>query len=259
MNWISPFIKDYHTWLMENTLVRQNSNSDWVTIQTPMLDIFNDNIEIFARKDGDRIILSDDGATLNNLSYFGVRLNKGERKSIADKILFTLGIDLKNDELTTVCRETDFPQKKHNMLSAMLEISQLSVLSEKSVVSLFKEDVRDYLMENKIVFTPEFISQGVTGMEFTFDFQVAGFTKEKVLKTFNTINKQSLSSFLFAWDDIKPVREKLTKKDVHAVAIINDQKKPVAPEFIEALKIKQADYVLWSERTEPDWLDKIRA
>jgi hypothetical protein len=37
-----------------------------------------------------------------------------------------------------------------------------------------------------------------------FDFQIAGKNSELVLKSFNTINKQSLSSFLFSWDDINP-------------------------------------------------------
>lgn len=48
--------------------------------------------------------------------------------------------------------------------------------------------------------------------------------------------------------DIKPVREKTTKKEVKAIAIINDVEKEIRSEFLEALKSKSADYILWSER-----------
>lgn len=33
-----------------------------------------------------------------------------------------------------------------------------------------------------------------------------------------------------------------------AFAIINDEKKNVKKEYIEAIRIKKADYILWSER-----------
>ena len=53
---------------------------------------------------------------------------------------------------------------------------------------------------------------------------------------------------MFSWDDIKPVRERLTKKDVNAIAIINDTDKQIRTEFLDALKAKNANYILWSER-----------
>lgn len=259
MNWINPLINDYHNWLKDNTLTKENPNSGWVTIQTPLTDYFNDNLEIYVKKEGDKITLSDDGATMNNLSHFGIKLNRGERKDIADKILFNLGIDLKDDELIVTCKHADFPQKKHNILSAMIELNQLVVMSEKNVINFFRDNVRSFLKKHNISFTPEFISRGSTGLEFTFDFQISTPSDEVVLKSFNTINKQYLSSFLFSWEDIKPVREKITQKAVHAVAILNDLNKPIAEEYLEALKVKHADYVLWSERNSPEFLSKIRA
>ena len=85
-------------------------------------------------------------------------------------------------------------------------------------------------------------------MEFNFDFQIAKKDKEIVIKSFNTINKSNLPTFLFSWDDIKPVREKITKKNVNAIAIINDIGKEIKTEFLDALKAKNANYILWSER-----------
>ncbi len=136
----------------------------------------------------------------------------------------------------------------HVLRSAILEISDLYVLSSQNVASIFKEDVRAYLDKLDVVYTPDFISKGNTGLEFTFDFQIAKRNKEIVLKSFNTINKSNLPTFLFSWDDIKPLREKLTKKEVSAVAIINDIDKEIKREYLDALKAKNADFILWSER-----------
>ena len=141
-----------------------------------------------------------------------------------------------------------FSQSKHNFISAIIEINDLYVLSNHNVASIFKEDVRNYLDSQNIIFTPDFISKGSTGLEFNFDFQIAQRDKEIVIKSFNTINKSNLPTFLFSWDDIKPVREKITKKNVNAIAIINDIDKEIKSEFLEALKSKNADFILWSEK-----------
>src|SRR5690606_23592234 len=141
-----------------------------------------------------------------------------------------------------------FAQAKHNLISSILEISDFYLLTKNNVSSIFKEDVHTYLDKIELIYTPDFISKGQTGLEFNFDFQIAKKSEEVVLKSFNTINKIYLSNFLFSWEDIKPVREKSTKKEIKAIAIINDLEKEVKQEYLEALKSKNADYILWSQR-----------
>ena len=159
----------------------------------------------------------------------------------------------------TETSEQNFSQKKHNFISAIMELNDLYVLSKSNVASIFKEDVRTYLDEKNIIYTPDYISKGSTGLEFMFDFQIAGKNSELILKSFNTINKQSLSSFLFSWDDIKPIREKVSKKKVTAIAIINDEEKHIKEEFLDALIAKKANYIIWSERHSGDNIDKLIA
>jgi len=53
-------------------------------------------------------------------------------------------------------------------------------------------------------YTLDFISKGSTGLDFYF--QIAKNKSETVLKSFSTINKSSLVTFLLAEIDIKPVR-----------------------------------------------------
>jgi len=249
LNWINTYVDDYYNWLREKTYIQKGTSTDWFLINTPFVGAFNDTIEIYAQKIGNQLILSDNGETMSNLELQGLHIQGSKkRRNILDSILLNYGVKNESDELKIDSNIENFSQAKHNFLSAIIEINDLYVLSHHNVASIFKDDVRSYLESKDIIFTPDFISKGATGLEFNFDFQIAKKHSEIVIKSFNTINKSNLSTFLFAWDDIKPVREKTTKKEVKAIAIINDVEKEIRSEFLEALKSKSADYILWSER-----------
>ncbi|GGW24523.1 DUF1828 domain-containing protein [Arenibacter certesii] len=260
MNWVNTYVDDYYNWLREKTFIQKDSNTDWFIINTPFVGAFNDTIEIYAQKKGNQLRLSDNGETMSNLELQGLHIQGSKRRrSILDAILLNYGVRVESDELTIDANIENFSQSKHNFLSAIIEINDLYVLSKHNVASIFKEDVRSYLDSHDIIYTPDFISKGVTGLEFNFDFQIAKKKKEIVIKSFNTVNKSNLSTFLFSWEDIKPVREKITKKDVSAIAIINNIDKEVRTEFLDALKAKNADYILWSERESKKSVELISA
>lgn len=249
MNWINTYVDGYYDWLREKTVIQKGETTDWFLINTPFLGAFNDAIEIYAQKKLNKIILSDNGETITNLELQGLHIQGSKRRRyILDTILLNYGVKFSNDELMIEADFENFSQSKHNLLSAIIEINDLYVLSKNNVSSIFKEDVRTYLDNQDIIYTPDFISKGVTGLEFNFDFQIAQKNKEIVIKSFNTINKSNLPTFLFSWEDIKPVREKITKKEVTAIAIINDVDKEIKNEFIDALKSKNANFILWSEK-----------
>lgn len=249
MNWVNTSVDNYYNWLREKTFIQKDLTTDWYLINTPFIGAFNDTIEIYAQKHGSQLKLSDNGETISNLEIQGLQIQGSKRrKSLLDSILINYGVKIDNDELVIETNIDKFSQSKHNFLSAIIEINDLYVLSNHNVASIFKEDVRNYLDSQDIIFTPDFISKGSTGLEFNFDFQIAQRDKEIVIKSFNTINKSNLPTFLFSWDDIKPVREKITKKNVTAIAIINDIDKEVKSEFLEALKSKNANFILWSEK-----------
>lgn len=260
MSWIDEMIDGYYQWLRKNTTTEEGRNG-WHCIDTPFMGAFNDSIEIYIQKKEDLILLSDDGETLNNLELQGVNIQGSKkRREIIDDILLNYGVKKKeNSELILEANEKSFPQKKHNLLTAILEISDLSVLSKHNVLSIFKEDVRTYLDELDINYTAEFISKGATGLEFAFDFQIAKREKEIVIKSFNSINKSMLGNFLFSWDDIKPVRQRVAQKDIHAIAMINDIEKSIGEEYLKALTSKGADYILWSKKNAPVNKNKIVA
>lgn len=258
-NWINELIDNYYDFLKGRTAIITETGSNWTVISTPFIGLFNDTLEIYAKKENGKILMSDDGLTLKNLELVGASLSRSpKRKEVLERILLTYGIRFNNNELTVEATEQNFPQKKHNLISAISEINDMYMLSKHTVATVFKEDVRQFLDEQEIVYTPQFISKGSTGLEFTFDFQIAYRNKEIVLKSFNTLNKINLPNFLFTWEDIKGVREKITGKSVIGLAVINDVEKEIQEEYLHALKSKNADYILWSQRHTPENIGKIK-
>lgn len=257
--WINDLINKYYDFLKERTTIVTDTGTNWAVISTPFIGLFNDTLEIYAKKDNGKILMSDDGVTLKNLELTGAAIARSpKRKDLLDRILLTYGIQMKDDELIVETTENNFAQKKHNLISAISEINDMYMLARHTVASIFKEDVRNYLDEQEIIYTPQFISKGSTGLEFTFDFQIAYHKKEIVIKSFNTLNKLNIPNFLFTWEDIKGVREKITNKQVVALAVINDEEKEIQNEYLEALKSKKADYILWSQRHTPENIKKLK-
>ena len=76
MNWIDSSIREYYNWLLEKTFVTTDERTGWSAITTPFVGLFNDNIEIYAKLDNGRLILSDDGITLSNLDLVGASISR---------------------------------------------------------------------------------------------------------------------------------------------------------------------------------------
>jgi len=192
MSWINNLMGDYHTFLKRKTIITDDGSSDWVEISTPFVGLFNDAIDIYAKKKENKVILSDDGNTLRNLELSGLEISRSpKRKEILDRILINYGVKISKDELTIEATEKDFPQKKLNLIAAISETSDMYYLAKHTVASVFKEDVKNYMDEQKLIYTPYFISKESTGLEFTFDFQIAYRNTEIVIKSFNSINKSN--------------------------------------------------------------------
>ncbi len=260
--WIDQLIGDYHTFLREKTLARELQPDGWVEISTPYLDVFNDTIDIYAKRKDQNILLSDDGATLRNLELIGLDILRSEtRRTFLMQILRNYGITLhrESQEFIVETSEKDFPQKKLNLVSAIAEANDLHIINRQSVANIFRDDVRDFLIEKEVIFTPHFISRGDTGLEFTFDFQIAASKKETLIKAFNSVNKTNLPQFLFIWQDVKPVRERQTAKEVLSLAFINDTDKEIKKEYLEAFHSKGAATILWSERESEQSLSQLKS
>ena len=260
MNWLNEHMEKYYSFLKEKTLLKEDRLSGWTEIRTPFIGIFNDGIDIYAKKENGKIILSDDGETVHNLELSGAEVTRSiKRRELLDQILLNYGVELKGEELITEADEQSFPQKKLNILSAIIEANDLYFLAKHTVASVFREDVKNYLDEQELVYTPHFLSKGSTGIEFSFDFQIAYSQTEIIIKSFNNLTKMNLPHFLFTWEDVKTVREKQTGKNVVGLAIINNEDRDIRSEYLDLISSKEAKYILWSERHRSENTQKLRA
>jgi len=260
MNWLDSVLDDYFRFLKDKTIVTESEGTDWVEISTPFTGLFNDTLDVFAKREGNQILLSDDGVTLKNLELSGLSVTRSpKRKVLFDRILANHGISHENEELIARTDVAHFAQSKLDMITAMSEVNDLHYLAKHTVASVFLEDVREYLDDQDIIYTPQFISRGISGLEFTFDFQVAYRAKEIVIQAFSALTLNNLPQFLFKWDDVKAIREKQTGKALTGLAVINDEEHEVKHEYLEALNNKGAHYILWSKRHEPEQTKKLAA
>lgn len=254
MGWIDNKIAEYYQWLKDNTAIREDKGTGWFSVSTPFVGLFNDNIEIFVKKESEsRILLSDDGDTIENLFLSGVDvLHSPKRKEYMDKVANNFGIKITpNGEIVTESNGADFAKKKHNMISAISSISDMSMLASEKVTSIFAEDVVDYVESLEVVSTPSFLVKGRSGLDFSFDIQVSGRKSELVIKPFSLLRQNAIERFLFCMEDIKDVRENATGKELKSLAIINDTTEPLK-RLINALEQYGTSVMLWSRRNEEE-------
>ena len=259
-DWLLDGINEYFEWLKKRTFVSQDDTTGWSVISTPFVGLFNDTIDIFAKQNPDgTIALSDDGNTLGNLELFGVGFkNSTGRKGIIDRIKLNYGVAITKDaEITKTVDKADFVQGKHDMLRAMLELSDLINLTTHRVSPVFKEDVKNLFHEKEMTVTPDFIVSGRSGIRFTFDYLIAKPRKETVIQVFNNFDKANLATFLFGVDEVKATREQISEKTFEPVAIINDVENRVRKELLDALSNRNLEYLLWSDRNDPSFLHRL--
>lgn len=114
MGWIDNRIAEYYQWLKDNTAIREDKGTGWFSVSTPFVGLFYDNIEIFVKKESEtKILLSDDGETIENLFLSGVDvLRSQKRKDYMQKVANNFGIKITPEgEIVTESNGADFARK----------------------------------------------------------------------------------------------------------------------------------------------------
>lgn len=215
-------------------------------ITTPFLDRHNDQIQIYVKRSENMLILTDDGYTIKDLKLSGFELTTEKRQQTLHSILNGFGVQLHGDELIVEARPDNFPQKKHDLLQAILAVNDLFVMAAPMVASLFREDVERYLRMHQIRFTPSVKFTGKSGLDHSFDFVIpASQTKsERILRTISSPNRQNISLLIFSWTEIAEVRA----PDSTAYGVLNDTEKEANPDLINALQQYRIRPLQWSRR-----------
>jgi hypothetical protein len=239
-------IDEYVNWLREQILV--GDVGEGCLISTPFLDRHNDAIEIHVEQKEGRFHLSDDGRTIRDLALSGLEFNTPKRKAHLRAILNGFGVLLNGEEITVAAASEDFPQRKHNLVQAILAVNDMFVMAEEHVLSLFKEDVARFLEVNHIPAFADFKLPGKSGFDHTFDFGLPRSVRrpERVVRAINSLGKDNATSLAFAVSDVRLLRP----DPLGAIAIINDASREPSEDSLNALRAYDVTAVLWSRRQE---------
>lgn len=240
------FVDSYLRWLREHLHVSAAAEGA-IVISTPFLDRHHDELEIFVEREGDRLLLSDDGYTLRDLRHAGIDLSKGARREHLVRILANHGVALEGDELQIRTDERGFAKHKHAMIQAMLAVDGLHVTARETVAKFFKEDVEEFLRAQGAPIFPDANLPGRSGFEHHFDALLPrGLTHpDRVIKAVATLDTDRAKALCFAIDDARKVRS----TPLEVLAYLDDREKKPTQEVLAALRQYQVKPILWSERT----------
>lgn len=249
---MKDLINTYTEWLKQKINYKEINGHFEVT--TPFINHINDKIQFYIKRDErDRIFMTDDGDTINNLEMAGVDVSTPARQKELLSILNGFGVMLKGKELTTIATASTFPMRKHNFIQAMLSVDDLFILASPKVETFFLEDVTNFLQQNNIRFSPNIILQGKSSFQHKFDFLIpsSGKAPERIIKAAASPRKQNIIAQLFAFEDTKQARNN------EGIIILNDFDKEVAPEILQAIEEYGINDFSWKNREK--WLDKLVA
>ncbi len=242
---VESLLDRYWHWLRDETVLRQIE--DWVEITTPYLDRHNDCLQIYAQRQDDEFVLTDDGYTVDDLVQSGCTLDSPNRQSLLRTTLSGFGVQMSVTKALEVRASADnFALRKHNLVQAMLAVNDLFFLAPPTISRLFYEDVVAWLDACEIRYTPSVKFTGKTGYDHRFDFVIPKSENqpERVLRAINRPSRETAQTMTFAWVDTRDVRS----RESRAYAILNDSDRGVEQTVLDALRSYDIQPVPWSDR-----------
>jgi Domain of unknown function DUF1829/Domain of unknown function DUF1828 len=186
---------------------------------------------------------------LSDLESSGLDVSTEKRKAHLQEILNGVGVAAQGEELFVRTTEKDFPQRKHNLLQAMLAVHDLYLTAQTHVQQSFTEDVALFLKTNDVPFFRDFKLSGRSGFDHHFDFAFPT-TKEKpqrILVAINALSRDRATSTALAVSDVRLARGPET---LQAFALINDQESALTSDYLDALRNYQITALRWTKRDE---------
>ena len=244
---IKQMIDDYANWLKREIVVSEYG--EYYELTTPYLDRFSDYLQIYVKQDENgKITMTDDGYIIGNLLSSGISFKSGsKRKLMLDKIMRNYSLQLNEHSITAIATAHNFPQRKQQMVQAMLAIDDMFESRPESVKDFFIEDIQTFFDANEIYYSRDFSLIGKTGSLYTYEFhfQRTKQKPEKFCKAINRLRESNRNLTIFNWIDTQEKRN----NEGQLIIILNDENR-INPPDIEALKSYNIVPVLFSERQE---------
>lgn len=242
---VTSMIDEYAKWLRSRIEIKKISETDYIEITTPFLDRDNDTIQLFLKGMEDKKIrLSDGGDTISELESIGIDVSRGRKKELVETILKQNGARLDNSEITVVTTPENFPIAKNNIIRAILAVNDLYYLAPKTVSTVFKEEVEEFLQRNEIRYSTGFGLIGRSGLYQPFHFLIQSAHREIVMQAIGRPIRQWISLFIMSWNDVVALRGQGTV----SFGVLNDEAVKVDESLIMAMKTYDIKPFLWSRK-----------
>ena len=243
---IQRLLDQYWNWSREQTTMREVG--DHVEITTPYLDRHNDCLQMYVGKIGEGFILTDDGYVLDDLAQAGVNATSGKRRLVLEETLNGFGVRAVAGALQVESSADDFGLRKHNLIQAMLAVSDMFYLASPTVKRPFHENVAAWLDGSSVRYKRDVKLPGKSGYTHKFDFVIpkSPDQPERMCRSVNRPNRTTAQTMAFAWVDTEDVRD----PDSIAYAFINDADQVVPHSTDKALRKYGVRPIRWSAREE---------
>lgn len=237
-------VEEYVEWLRKGLSVKELKDACELT--TPFLDRHNDHIQIYALKRNGKIVLSDDGYILSDLRTSGLDINTPKRKAILESVLNGFGVKTDGRQILVEASQRNFGQRLHALIQAMLAVNDMFIMAQPRVASFFWEDVKSFLDQHEVRYSPRVKISGKSGFDHAIDFLIpkSRTRPERFIQAINAPNKNTIGTYLFVLSDTREARGNGTE----AYAFLNDRDREVGGEIIEALEAYEVIPALWSKR-----------
>lgn len=230
---IEAVVARYRDWLSEQVAWRDLDG--FLEVTTAFLDRHNDHLQMYVRREGDTLLATDYGYTVNDLEMSGMSLSDPRQRELLNLILSGYRVhheEEANDALTVRSGSDEFPMRLHQLLSAMLAVDSLGYAGHlereqrldakrKSISAKeFRADVREWLSERAIPHQCQVGYAGKGGVQHRFAFLIRGKRSghAKIVATLNTPVRDQATRCAFAWVDTADSRS----SDAKGYALLND-------------------------------------
>jgi uncharacterized protein DUF1829/uncharacterized protein DUF1828 len=239
-------VTSYLDWIRDDVSAQGMSESI-TEFTTPFLDRHNDFLQVYAeRRAFDSFLLTDDGYIWSELKSSGVETHGARRDELVRSLLAGHGVRLEGHELQIDATAASVGKRLHSLIQAMLSLDDLFVLAQPTPGRTFLQDVASFFDERDIRYTPSAKFAGRSGLDHLVNFVIpkSRSAPERFVQVINDPRRDRIQNLLFAISDTREQRRGIT--DYYAV--VNDARRPVAPEVANALSAYDVKARGWSNR-----------
>lgn len=244
-------IEKYVNWLKDN-LKFKDISEDLVKVQTPFVDSHNDYIVIYIKKRKEEYILTDDGRTLFDLQSAGVSLTDNRLKQLQEFVNAQgVNYDKESEHIFVVTDWDSLPQKKNDLIQAIINVGDMFLTAQANVKNLFYEEVALYFKSKNIAYVPNTYLEGGGGVKHKIDFIIGKLKKSpQLIKAVNNPEKTIIEIELFKYIDISKHNTQYEQSE--KIMFLNDTEREVKKEHLNLIKSHGIIPLLWSERENID-------